>query len=61
MGLISTCVALAQNEAFVGELYKPTVEAFTPRGTYHVLPELQHMDVIYAPRTAKLIVDWLLD
>ena len=52
-------IAGADDEAFVAERYEPTMEIFTSLGTYHVLPDLQHMDVVDSPRTAGLIVEWL--
>jgi alpha-beta hydrolase superfamily lysophospholipase len=52
-------IAGADDEAFVADQYEPTMENFTSLGTYHVLPDLQHMDVVDAHSTAALIVDWL--
>lgn len=52
-------IAGAQDEAFVAELYEPSIEAFTQRGTYHILPNVQHMDLVDSELTAALIVDWL--
>jgi len=53
-------IAGTDDEAFVAEAYQPTMEAFTTRGTYHLLPGLQHMDVVNAPKTIELITNWLL-
>jgi pimeloyl-ACP methyl ester carboxylesterase len=52
-------IAGTDDEAFIAELYQPTIEAFTSLGTYQVLPDLQHLDVVDAPSTAELIIDWL--
>ncbi len=49
----------ADDEAFVADLYQPTMETFTSLGTYYILPDLQHMDLVDAPRTAELIINWL--
>lgn len=52
-------IAGADDEAFLADLYQPTLETFTALGTYHVVPDLQHMNLVDAPRTAKLVTDWL--
>lgn len=52
-------IAGADDEAFLADQYRPTMEPFTELGTYHVLPGLQHMDVVDASQTAQLIIDWL--
>ncbi|MEM9840861.1 MAG: alpha/beta fold hydrolase [Pseudomonadota bacterium] len=52
-------IAGAQDEAFVANLYQPTMEAFTTRGTYHILPDVGHMDVVDASATSDLIKEWL--
>ena len=52
-------IAGARDEAFVADLYQPTMEGHTSLGTYHVLPDLQHMELVDAPLTMELIVDWL--
>ncbi|MEL6734882.1 MAG: alpha/beta hydrolase [Pseudomonadota bacterium] len=52
-------IAGADDEAFMADLYQPTMESFTSLGTYHVLPGLQHMNVVDATQTAKLVADWL--
>ena len=52
-------IAGADDEAFFADQYQPTMEPYTELGTYHVLPGLRHMDVVDAPHTAQLIIDWL--
>ncbi len=52
-------IAGSKDEAFVADQYQPVMEAFTSLGTYHVLPDLQHMEVVDARRSADLISEWL--
>lgn len=52
-------IAGAEDEAFVAELYQPTMETFTARGAYHIIPDVQHMDVVDAPATSDLIKEFL--
>ncbi len=52
-------IAGSEDEAFVADQYQPLMEAFTARGTYHVLAGLQHMNIVDALRTAELISAWL--
>jgi len=52
-------IAGSEDEAFVADQYQPVMEPFTSLGTYQVLPDLQHMEVVDAPRTADLIGEWL--
>lgn len=52
-------IAGAEDEAFIAELYQPMMETFTARGTYHILPNVRHMDAVYAPATSDLIKGWL--
>ncbi len=52
-------VAGARDEAFIAELYEPTISRFTEAGTYVVLPEVGHLDLLTEPRTLQTVAGWL--
>lgn len=52
-------IAGAEDEAFVAELYQPTMETFKARGTYHIIPNVRHLDVVDALATSDLIKEWM--
>ena len=52
-------IAGSEDEAFVADQYQTVMEAYTSLGTYHVLPDLAHMEIVDARRTADLIGEWL--
>ena len=52
-------IAGSEDEAFVADQYQTVMEAYTSLGTYHVLPDLAHMEVVDAQGTADLIGEWL--
>ncbi len=52
-------VAGARDEAFLAEQYEPTISRFTEAGTYVVLPEVGHLDLLTDPRTMQTVAGWL--
>lgn len=52
-------LAGADDEAFNAALYEPVISAQTPTGTYHLLPQAGHIDILNDPRVTDLIKDWL--
>ncbi|WP_373084229.1 alpha/beta hydrolase [Sneathiella sp.] len=52
-------IAGKEDEAFIAELYEPTISAVTAKGEYVLLEGVSHLDVMYDPQTAKSIADFL--
>lgn len=43
------------DEAFDSALYQPTLAPLTPKGSYHIIEGVGHLDVVNAPETEALI------
>ncbi|WP_122073679.1 alpha/beta hydrolase [Pseudophaeobacter sp. EL27] len=49
----------AQDEAFVAEAYQALIEGETAKGTYRILAETGHLDLVDAPETRKAIREFI--
>lgn len=49
----------AQDEAFFADKYEATMTQFTRRGTYEILPDLDHLGILFAPAAAAAIGAYL--
>lgn len=47
------------DEAFVAAEYEPVISQYTPSGSYVLLPDTGHIDLLTAPQLAPIIADWL--
>lgn len=54
-------IAGLEDEAFIAEQYEPTMQQHTSSGTYVLLPDLGHIDLLTAPELAQQISGWLQD
>ena len=52
-------VAGLDDEAFITEQYEPTISAFSDAGSYILLPDTGHIDLLTAPQLASILTDWL--
>lgn len=52
-------LAGAQDEAFVADAYRPLMEAETAKGTYQILADVGHLDLVNAPATLGAIRGYL--
>lgn len=51
----------SKDEAFVANLYEPTLSEVTDKGRYVVVPDVNHLDIVTAPQTAQIIGGFLDD
>jgi pimeloyl-ACP methyl ester carboxylesterase len=54
-------VAGLADEAFIAEQYEPMISEYTNSGSYILLPDTGHIDLLTAPELAPIIIDWLND
>ena len=54
-------VAGQDDEAFIAEAYEPTIAAQTDTGTYLLLPELGHIDLLADEALFEVTSAWLSD
>lgn len=47
------------DEAFIAEEFEPVLSGASDKGTYHIVENVGHLDVVNAPETAVLIRDFL--
>jgi len=52
-------VAGLDDEAFIAEQYEPTISEFSDAGSYALLPDTGHIDLLTTPELAPIITDWL--
>ena len=52
-------IAGKEDEAFVAEAYQPTLSAVTDRGTYRLLDDASHLDVLYDARAVDAVAAFL--
>lgn len=52
-------IAGNEDEAFYATQYEPTISAWTDTGTYHVLPDANHISVLSDNRTVSIMSEWL--
>ena len=48
-----------QDEAFLADQFEPVLAAVNPKGQYHVLDGVSHLDVFLKPETARLMGDFI--
>lgn len=49
----------AEDEAFLPEAFAPTMQGFSDKGNYRILPDLGHLSILSSDKTAKTIADFL--
>lgn len=54
-------VAGADDESFIAEQYEPTISAHTHTGTYMLLPDVGHIDLLATPGIQPVLAAWLRD
>jgi alpha-beta hydrolase superfamily lysophospholipase len=54
-------VAGLEDEAFIAEQYEPTISAHTSTGTYSLLPDVGHIDLLTTPEIEPVLAEWLVD
>ncbi|MAT95535.1 MAG: alpha/beta hydrolase [Anaerolineaceae bacterium] len=54
-------VAGLDDEAFIAGQYEPTISQFTDAGSYVLLLDTGHIDLLTAPELAPIIIHWLND
>ena len=54
-------IAGERDEAFFADKYESTLSAHSDLGDYHILPGLNHLDLVDAAQTAELISDFLAE
>ena len=52
-------VAGLDDEAFIAEQYEPTISKFTDAGSYVLLPDTGHIDLLTSPELATIVAAWL--
>jgi pimeloyl-ACP methyl ester carboxylesterase len=52
-------VAGLDDEAFIATQYEPTMSQFTASGSYVLLPDTGHIDLLTAPELANIVADWI--
>ena len=52
-------VAGTADESFIAEQYEPTISAQTNTGTYVLLPDVGHIDLLTTPEIESILVAWL--
>ncbi|MCB9420201.1 MAG: alpha/beta fold hydrolase [Ardenticatenaceae bacterium] len=52
-------VAGLDDEAFIAEQYKPTISQYTNSGSYVLLPNTGHIDLLTSPELTTFVADWL--
>ncbi len=52
-------VAGMTDESFIAEQYEPTISAHTDSGTYILLPNIGHIDLLTTPDIEPLLTQWL--
>ena len=52
-------VAGLDDEAFIAEQYEPTISEFTNSGSYVLLPDTGHIDLLTSPDLAAIVADWI--
>ncbi len=52
-------VAGLKDEAFIAEEYEPTISKYTNSGSYALLPNTGHIDLLTAPELASIVAAWL--
>lgn len=52
-------VAGLDDEAFIAEQYEPTISQHTDSGSYILLPDTDHIDLLTSPDLATIVADWL--
>ncbi len=50
-----------EDEAFITEAYEPTIAAQTGMGTYRLLPESGHVDLLTNEALFETVADWLAE
>ncbi len=52
-------VAGLDDESFIAEQYEPTMSPYTDSGSYVLLPDLGHINLLAAPEVTAVVADWL--
>ncbi|MCA9925134.1 MAG: alpha/beta fold hydrolase, partial [Anaerolineales bacterium] len=52
-------VAGLEDESFIAEKYEPTMSQYTNSGSYVLLPDLGHINLLTAPEVTAVVADWL--
>lgn len=52
-------IAGEQDEAFIAAQYQPTLTAITDKGTYALIPDAGHLDVVDSESSFQALVGWL--
>ena len=52
-------IAGTADESFIAEQYQPTISAHTDTGSYVLLPDVGHIDLLTTPDIEPLLADWL--
>ena len=52
-------VAGLQDESFIAEQYEPTISQYTQSGSYVLLPDTGHIDLLTSPELASIVADWV--
>lgn len=52
-------VAGLEDEAFIVTQYEPTMSQYTASGSYVLLPDTGHIDLLTAPELANIVADWI--
>jgi hypothetical protein len=51
-------VAGLEDEAFIAEQYEPTISMRTDAGSYVLLPEVGHIDLLTTPKLQEVLASW---
>ena len=54
-------VAGLEDESFIAEAYEPTMSQFTDSGSYALLPDLGHINLLTAPEATAIVTNWLVN
>lgn len=54
-------VAGTDDESFIAEQYEPTISAHTSTGTYALLPDVGHIDLLTTPEIEPVLMGWLIN
>ncbi|MCB8975934.1 MAG: alpha/beta fold hydrolase [Ardenticatenaceae bacterium] len=52
-------VAGLDDEAFIAEQYEPTISEYTDSGSYVLLPDTGHIDLLTSPDLAAVVTNWI--
>ena len=52
-------VAGLDDEAFIAEQYEPTISQYTDSGSYVLLPDTGHIDLLTSSELAPIVTGWI--